>query len=441
MSVSVSEDGGCSSTSVADELATVCEMRLDDVEGDLEDTFRALVAGWGQRAQEEKRRRQNDVLNIVHPTVRPSVHRHTETSSWSIDTLETSVLQKKRDFELEAVLSLDVKGVFVDNTDSNAVQREGVKTTPHRRNPLHSSQTIRQGTLHAGVVSSTSDLLPLRVPLRAKKSRRCRKELAAGRTGILAKPKVHPLEGDSSLRSSHGKWWKKDSSAVHVVPKVQIVRHERLRTTPTTTHHVLLLKVKNPTIGTVRLRLNGSHASVTTTSGGDTHSRDNLDTDTLLLHDVLIDHTARKYVTARLINTTTASLPPTEVMELHPAEDTLINFGKRQRGDPSEVEGWDAEEAYRRSLLLSDGMTSDCPSLQDVAQKDDIIWLEFVVADNEEGDEEKDASSDEYIAVPLLLEIEIGNGSWDSSFIKPLPVEEGQLDFVSLKLVLVWRPQ
>ena len=222
---------------------------------------------------------------------------------------------------------------------------------------------------------------------------------------------------------------------------MQIVRHERLRTTPTTTHHVLLLKVKNPTIGTVRLRLNGSHASVTTTSGGDTHSRDNLDTDTLLLHDVLIDHTARKYVTARLINTTTASLPPTEVMELHPAEDTLIKFGKRQRGDPSEVEGWDAEEAYRRSLLLSDGMTSDCPSLQDVAQKDDIIWLEFVVADNEEGDEEKDASSDEYIAVPLLLEIEIGNGSWDSSFIKPLPVEEGQLDFVSLKLVLVWRPQ
>ena len=91
-----------------------------------------------EQAQEEKQRRQNDVLNIVHPTVRPSVHRHTETSSWSIDTLETSVLQKKRDFELEAVLSLDVKGVFVDNTDSNAVQREGVKTTPHRLNPLHS---------------------------------------------------------------------------------------------------------------------------------------------------------------------------------------------------------------------------------------------------------------------------------------------------------------
>ena len=49
VSVSVLEDGGCSSTSVADELATVCEMRLDEVEGDLEDTFRALVAGWGQR--------------------------------------------------------------------------------------------------------------------------------------------------------------------------------------------------------------------------------------------------------------------------------------------------------------------------------------------------------------------------------------------------------
>lgn len=50
---------------------------------------------------------------------------------------------------------------------------------------------------------------PQPMPLRVKKSRRCKKELENGRPGILVKPKVNPLEGDSSLRSGHGQWFKK----------------------------------------------------------------------------------------------------------------------------------------------------------------------------------------------------------------------------------------
>jgi len=39
----------------------------------------------------------------------------------------------------------------------------------------------------------------------------------------LLKPKVNPLEGDLSLRSNVGKWWQKDTSAVHVLPFVSVV--------------------------------------------------------------------------------------------------------------------------------------------------------------------------------------------------------------------------
>lgn len=57
--------------------------------------------------------------------------------------------------------------------------------------------------------ASMDTLLPLAIPLRPRKSRRCRAELAEGRPGILVKPKLNPLEGDSSLRTGHGQWWKK----------------------------------------------------------------------------------------------------------------------------------------------------------------------------------------------------------------------------------------
>jgi hypothetical protein len=56
---------------------------------------------------------------------------------------------------------------------------------------------------------SMDTLLPLGIPLRPRKSRRCRAEMAEGRPGILVKPKLNPLEGDSSLRTGHGQWWKK----------------------------------------------------------------------------------------------------------------------------------------------------------------------------------------------------------------------------------------
>lgn len=52
-------------------------------------------------------------------------------------------------------------------------------------------------------------LLPLPIPLVLRQSRRCRAELVEGRPGILLKPKLNPLEGDSSLPTGHGQWHRK----------------------------------------------------------------------------------------------------------------------------------------------------------------------------------------------------------------------------------------
>ena len=49
-----------------------------------------------------------------------------------------------------------------------------------------------------------------------------------GRPGILLKPKVNPLEGDSSMRSNVGKWWQKDSSAISVLPSISLIHHQHL---------------------------------------------------------------------------------------------------------------------------------------------------------------------------------------------------------------------
>lgn len=58
----------------------------------------------------------------------------------------------------------------------------------------------------------TQDLLPLPTPLRVRMSRRCRADVKEGRPGILIKPKLNPLDGDSSQRTGT-QWMKKVRNA------------------------------------------------------------------------------------------------------------------------------------------------------------------------------------------------------------------------------------
>ena len=121
--------------------------------------------------------------------------------AWSVEALE-SAMQEKKD-SLAAGDSI-LEGV--------ALQRISLDDEQTLDSTLQ-NQTVEslafQALSHGAPIASMAELLPLAVPLRSRKSRRCRAELAEGKPGILLKPKLNPLEGDSSLRTGHGQWWKK----------------------------------------------------------------------------------------------------------------------------------------------------------------------------------------------------------------------------------------
>ncbi|CAM9564006.1 unnamed protein product, partial [Scytosiphon promiscuus] len=73
-------------------------------------------------------------------------------------------------------------------------------------------------------ISGSACRSPPRVRLRTRIGKRCRKDLAAGRTGILIKATFNPLEGDSSTANKgvKKKWFKKDCSAALLVPRITV---------------------------------------------------------------------------------------------------------------------------------------------------------------------------------------------------------------------------
>lgn len=70
---------------------------------------------------------------------------------------------------------------------------------------------------------SHNTLLPNSVTLLTKRALRSRQDTRSGRMNILMQPKTLPLEGDSSLKLQKGKWWVKDSSAIHELPFVSLL--------------------------------------------------------------------------------------------------------------------------------------------------------------------------------------------------------------------------
>lgn len=130
-------------------------------------------------------------------------------AGWSVEVLEASLENKKKLF------GSNDSALQIDSTTAKSLAVEYVDLNGEA--PIDESilQDVSQVALEQSAImgfdtpKAMSDLLPLPMPYRVRESRRCRAELDEGRPGILLKPKLNPLEGDSSLRSGHGQWWKK----------------------------------------------------------------------------------------------------------------------------------------------------------------------------------------------------------------------------------------
>ena len=162
-----------------------------------QDPWTTLARAWTKRTQEQGK------SNIVGAGSRRDVR---APSLWSVETLEASLKERHQawaDSDLGTQLNLPVQHISLDN--DNVIKPELDKSL---EGVSHTALQMQALNRPHGIVSR-ADLLPLPVPLRPRNSRRCRAELAQGRPGILLKPKLNPLEGDSSLRSGHGQWFKK----------------------------------------------------------------------------------------------------------------------------------------------------------------------------------------------------------------------------------------
>ena len=188
------------------------------------------------------------------------------------------------------------------------------------------------------------------------------------------------------------------------------------------TKHAFLLKVTNPTLGSIRMRLAAS----------DYAGEPVWDEPVILsshLQNLLVDPFTDQHINAQVMLQAVQSLDPTEICELQPAEDSFLELGKVADEIPEAVAKWDAGEILFNSKVSANGTAA---SLRLIASKNSMAWFELVVL---EGNLAQGVDS----AVSLSMDVEVGNGSWDSSLVRPEQLEQDKKDMVSFDLVIAWE--
>lgn len=118
---------------------------------------------------------------------------------------------------------------------------------------------------------NVANLYPFRPCLRTKKTWRCVESMKKGSAGILVKPHISPLSGDSSLPVP-GTWFKKATLAVHYIPMITFVQLPRKRSSECESYrYFTILLIENPMDEWIQLVLqhrseNDGNAEVTKAS-------------------------------------------------------------------------------------------------------------------------------------------------------------------------------
>ena len=199
------------------ELEMCLQQKISERNNPCNELFRSITNTCVQREQEEERRSR--MRMGAGTTSKGRVNSLGVSGGWSLESLEQSLLEKKKELDSPWIASepAHTTSPEVEDDKTNAVPKE-----QHQHILPTSKQSSAQMVITTTTPRFRSDLLPLPVPFRARVSRRCLAELAVGKTGILIKPKLNPLEGDSSLRAGHGQWWKKVGFIIFI--KKEIVR-------------------------------------------------------------------------------------------------------------------------------------------------------------------------------------------------------------------------
>ena len=132
-------------------------------------------------------------------------------------------------------------------------------------------------------------------------------------------------------------------------------------------------------------------------------------------------------VDAHLDTEVTKSIDSTELCELEPAEDSFLELGNKSSNNvPEAVANWEGGD-----VLLDSKVSKENPAiLRQLGQKKSVAWFELVVL-------ESTIDRGVHSAVPITMELQVGDGSWESSLVQPR--DGGNPDFVSFDLVVIWE--
>jgi len=488
----------------------------------------------------------------------------TADEPWSIETLENTTIKKKEhimDQVFHPLLNGNINSK--NNTKSNEEEKEkegnrhyllkisrlsiqsdaATKSSRKSNNndKMNKSstsiitpiQSMKQSTITSKSTSMSNEnkiqatssssqlLLPTPIKLRTRAVRRDYKELSIGRPGIVIKPKVNPLEGDSSLRYGHGQWWKKDSSAIHTVPKLTIPKYTYNRST---SEYALLLHISNPTLGPMTLKLHTSFSMLDTNSSEDTTSAkptkksnkvSTMNSSTALPN--LISSIPKSYPNIILdpihnykSKVNVGVIPPRcnqcetkmNSFSLESMEDAYLELGglsaasgvgggsttsiktagsgNMNSNTKYIVDRWEDEIVWSNAAPMTtttsskntknievdgekkkeDKTTATTKCNFKLLQKDnDSAFILFQVSDDsnrisktntnvstsrtddaQSKHDEHSYSDYEFLSCPIVMEIDVGNGSWESSLIQPkASSKEGEKDSVSFVVLPVWK--
>jgi hypothetical protein len=189
--------------------------------------------------------------------------------------------------------------------------------------------------------------------------------------------------------------------------------------------HALLLKISNPTLGAINLRLQSS--AYTGEPVWENKAEHNP-----FLENLLVDPLTELTVNAKLMTESLHDVKATEMCQLEPAEDSFLELGKPSYEDPVEVSEWKPAPVLSNSPV---NVENPSPSLRLVTQKSAVAWFELVLVENTVENEKE-----YYTAIPLALQIKVGAGSWENSLIQPDPSKVGEeKDMVTFDLVIAWN--
>lgn len=214
--------------------------------------------------------------------------------------------------------------------------------------------------------------------------------------------------------------------------------------------HAFLLRISNPTLGLVRLRLGISKYAGEPFWDDDNDNERNKNTK---MNNLMVDSLTNKHVDATMfVNTVNDgddnNKIKSDIVELESSEDAFVDMGKL-REVPDEVMNWDAQNAAvsgttNETGALGEKNAYNIQSIKMITKKSGLAWFEIVceiTTQTKEGSP-KNEDTTNFNAIPIALEIQVGQGSWESSLIKAKETKEGEEpDCVTFDLLLAWpRP-